>query len=116
MNELHIARIAVELNLRPQQVLATAAERARPPSQLLDAGKGVGGKGRIDVATFVGHDLHVGLRLLLLLLGGAVSWPAVADVDAEVARWVPMLRQHQLDTASTTARSQAGQWQLRVLW
>lgn len=102
--------------LHAEQVLATAAERARPPSQLLDAGKGVGGKGRIDVATFVGHDLHVGLRLLLLLLGGAVSWPAVADVDAEVARWVPMLRQHQLDTASTTARSQAGQWQLRVLW
>ncbi|HEX5052660.1 MAG TPA: hypothetical protein VFZ65_12865 [Planctomycetota bacterium] len=96
---------------------AAAPRRRRAAAQHPPgAPAGWNAEGRMDVTTLVARDLYGSLRWLLFAFGGAQHLPEVLELQKEAARWLPVLREHRLDSAQTLGGVTERGWQLRILW
>ncbi|MCA8976347.1 MAG: hypothetical protein KDC98_16630 [Planctomycetes bacterium] len=100
-------------------VLARAArpQRARPAPELpAGAPPDCSGRGSLDVATLVNRDLEGQMQWLAWLSGRLQLARSAARIAKEARRWLPLLREHRLDEATTVSASTESAWLLRVLW
>jgi hypothetical protein len=88
----------------------------KPVEPVPGAPAGWNGAGRIDVTTLVARHLGNMLPILRSLLAVRGKVPKTEALAHEVERWLPLLRRHELATATTLAGTTKAQWQFRFLW
>jgi hypothetical protein len=99
-----------------RQVYDRVAVTGVPPPKFVDAGDGISGTGLVDVESFLHAESYAALRLLPALLGAGLQLPPRAAYQAQVERWLPLLRQHRLDQASVQLRTGPNELTVRLLW
>lgn len=82
----------------------------------IGAPPGWNARGRIDVTTLAVRDIYGQLRWGLYWLMAMQRLPKVIAAAKEAERWLPLLREHRLDQATTLGGVTAEASMLRILW